>query len=187
MGQATFNLSEFWNRLGIKNPKANMLESVQPVIIAGDFSGLTPQHHPPMDIFGSDIGSVAGQFSMVQVTSRDPGGCYIPWTNFNGLNPVYGVIPTRVAGLVALAGSGPYSVDPLLTTVEFGTNAVLPVTANVSPTWPAINLNMFPSTNTPIYLPNGAIFITSRDTVAQALNNWSMCIVGVPASENPRA
>ncbi len=185
MGQSTFNLTEFFNRLGIKNPQPTMLESVQPVILAGDFSGLTPQNHPPMDIFGSDISNVAGEFSMVQVRSRDPGGCYIAWTNFNGLVPVYGRVDPAVTGLTPLAGSGPYSNDPLLTTVEVGTDPVLPFTRAVLPTWPAINLNIFPSTTTRIYLPNGAVFVTARDTVALALLNWSMCIVGVPASESP--
>jgi len=184
MGQSTFNLSQFFNRLGIKNANPNMLESVQPVISVGDLAHLTPQYVPPTQIFGGDTTAVAAQFSVIQIECRAPGGAFLPVLWGEAQTPLFGRIATPETGLTPLVGVGPFSNDDIVSVVSSGTVAVAPLNATVSPNLPRLSGAQFFG-GAPLYLPPGATLIISATAVNAAIINWWIMIQEIVASEMP--
>lgn len=188
MGQATFNLTELWNRMGIKNPRPTMLESVQPVINVGDFHQLTPLHVAPTNIVGGDVFNAAGEFSIVQMQARGAGGTLINWWSWQNNAVRYMRIAAAIGGLTDRTANavGPFSNDPTVSTFQSGTDPVNPVTTfGQRPQALAQNQSQ-QGTNLPLYLPNGATMVWSLNIVNTALNGWAICWTDLPASENPR-
>lgn len=180
-GLGTFNLTAFWRAMGIKNPRPTMLETVQPVLVVGDMSGLTPQHVPPTGLFGRDQLNIAGEFPFITVNCRDPGGILI--TGFwQGQTPQFARIDAAAvpAPTSACGDRGPLSVDAVLTTCDVGSDPVNPVPFG-SPTWPPLNNVAIGPPQ--IYLPAGAFMCWSQDTVNTSLTSWGLIVQAVPASE----
>lgn len=184
-GLGTFNLTAFWRAMGIKNPHPTMFETIQPVLSVGDMAGLTPQHVPPTDVFGRDIGAVAGQYAIVQIQSRDPGGVWLQAIHATAQVPRFGLIPAIVAGLATVNGVGPFSSEAPLSTVQAGTAVGSQFSTATDPAFPPQNAVVFGGGVMRLWIPPGKIFAFARTTVNTSLNQWFVMLQAVPASESP--
>jgi len=176
-GNGTFNLTALWRALGIKNPQPTFTERVQPVIVVQDFSLLTPQHRPATASFRGDVDPVVGEFTAIQVTSRSPGGTLVPWFN-SGRSLTFRTGAMVFTAPIVEAPSGLYSRDPIVSEVITGSNAVAP----------AFGFLPLGLTDTaPIWIPQGGSYVMQNSATGQSINNWSMFIIDLPASDNPQA
>lgn len=184
MGQSTFNLSQFFNRLGIKNAKPTMLESIQPVISVGDFGNLVPRNNVATGLYGGTRPSVAGEFAFAQVTSQAPGGSLI--YNFHNINQGLYAMDTRETGATVVPPTCQFSTDPMVSIVEQGTTLVRPGGAFAQfPSAPAPTASLFQAGNPPWWLPPGLTLLMFRTTAASPLNTWNLWMADLPASELP--
>lgn len=184
MAQSIFNLGEFFNRLGIKNSKPNMLESVQPVIVAGHMDYWAPRNQPPSNVWGGRLAGVAGQFGVIQLICRDPGGGLVTWAHSGSQIRQFG-LGSPITGLTTLPGSGPYSLDEPLSICQQGTDPALPIGPTISPSFSG-TATPFGSIE-PMYVPLGRAFFIVNGTLNNAINDWGLQFVALPASESPTA
>lgn len=183
MGQSTYNLSEFFNRLGIKNPRPTMLESVQPVVVAGELSRLAPQLVPPTDIWHIDRNAAAGSFSQAQFCSRGAGGALIHSFHAGGSIAEFALVDAPQALLVTIAGSGPYSAEAPASIVQVGLDLVNPIAAFAA-SFPNQNTPMFTGPGQSLFIPAGKIFLISTKGMNQGLTNGYIFASDIPASEH---
>jgi len=181
-GDGTFNLSRFFQAIGIKNPHPTVSERITPVLIAGDLSQLTPAHYPPTGAFGGDEGAVAAEVGVIEINSLDRGGCFIEYMAANaGL--IFGIADPDLTGTLAV-DAGPFSAEPILSQVFHGTLLVSPLPPAVSS---PINLPVSTSTRfqaaRPLYVPPGRSIFFVTSGVNSAITNWTVIVRGVPAAE----
>lgn len=183
MGQSTFNLSEFFNRLGIKNPRPTMLESVQPVIVVGDFENMTPAHNVASAGYGGTIGAIVGERGVVQITSRSPGGTLINWFTSNVTTSS---ITTEVAtaGLTLVEPLNRFSLQVPASLVEDGTDAVI-IAPPDAMLWNQNSFTGTPAKPAKMWLAPGLTMQWIRASANQPLNNWTLWISDLPAAELP--
>jgi len=178
VGNGTFNLSEFYRQMGIKNPEPSIREFVQPVVNVGDFGAMTPKHEPPTYFGGGSVSLVAAQYPIIQITSLAPGGSrFIYWQYSSELK--MGIAP-RVPALVVVPDRGPLSNDASQVIVESG-NAVANPLAGEHP-YVRANHN---ATTFPFYIPPGQTFVIADDVVGGAINRWAMTVCDIVASQPP--
>lgn len=176
-GNGTFNLEKFFRQMGVKNPHPDMREFVQPVVVVGQFEGLTPRHQPPTYYGGGSIAGVAAEFSIIQITAVAPGGALLRQWNQASTHR-FGMI-TRVAGLTVVPDRGPLSMEAAEAIVESGTDVADPMGAD----WPLVKVadaNGF----YPIYIPPGRTFGIAASFVDNGISAWSIIVEDVPAFEN---
>jgi len=179
LGTGTFNTSRWARAFGIKNPAPEVSERVIPVVSLGDFGDLTPSHVAPTGAFGGFQAAVVAEFASFQVLSRGAGGCWVDAIVESSLQLVrFTVGVGAIAGHVAATDRGPFSNEPLRTTVLAGTapQAVLP--ANDAPLIVS-GVNNF----VPIWIPRGEI-LTVEMAAANLPWSWSVQLRDVPASES---
>lgn len=187
MGNGTFNLTALYRALGIKNPEPSVREFVQPVINVGDFAVLTPLHRPPMQAFGGDIVGVPATFVIIQLLSLGPGGSQIVDVGASLLLPYRTDIPL-VAGLTESIAGATFSNEPVQSRVFFGNDAVEPGSQLVSPHWPNTTFGEWPGSGDFIaWLPHGTVLTTWNPLLGNAINDWSITVMDIPASEAPEA
>lgn len=181
-GNGTFNLTALWRALGIKNPQTTLSERVQPVINVGDFSLLTPQHRPPTALFGGNVAAVAGEFSTIQVISRGPGGCVVPFFTAGNQDMKWheGVVE---GGLTPLVPQGQFSNEPIASIAETGTLLVRPGVALVSPGI-ATESPPWPTALSFLWIRPGRALVFWRDAAASGIVGFSLIVIDVPAAEN---
>lgn len=185
-GNGTFNLAALWRALGIKNPQTSVSERLQPVLIASDMSGLTPQHQAPTGAFGGDLGQVAGEFGFIELISQDPGGC---WMEFFAANqPVnFAIAPRSGLGIVSV-DAGPFSIGRLVSRVLSDTLASSPVPLRSNtPITHAVTTSQTWMRAPRLFVPQGDSMFFVTTGVNIALTNWTIIVTGVPASEIPEA
>lgn len=182
-GVGDFNLRSFFRAMGIKNPDTSMREFVQPVILVGDMSEITPQYRPPRGIFGGDVAATVGEFSTIQMTSRAEGGTLLGCGADTVLR--YATITPRLIDTDKTADVVPacqFSVEAPVSLV--GTGGVILL--------PGVTLQS-PSTDTDFNLQEQRRYFWVRpgDTFAMwaivantSINRWWMDVIDLPASEN---
>jgi hypothetical protein len=181
MSNGTFNLTELYRQLGIKNPEPGVRETVQPVLIVGDLSGLTPLHVPPTGLYGGAIISVGGEYSKIQVTSRAPGGSEIrAYLNGTFLKMA---IAGPSAGLVAHPDWGPLSNSACTALVEAGTDAAQTIVGQ-APYFKNVQMQVWPGGGG-LFIPTGKTLLLETHTVAINVPQWSMIVRDIPAAEIP--
>lgn len=187
MGTGSFNLSELFNRLGIKNPQPTVSERITPVINVGNFDDLTPQYTSPMATFGGDVAAVAAEFSMATLTSLATGGTLI--RAFGGVGLAYGIRaagpPANVIGTII--PTGVFSTRPFLSRVVRGTDVAIGLGSGG-----VDQIVQVPQSNTPIlsiggdlWLPPGDTFAITSLAVNSVINNWYMWAQDIEASQLP--
>jgi len=186
-GNGTFNLTALWRALGIKNPDPSMRESVQPVIIVADFSQLTPQHRPPTASYGATVNGVAGEQSFLQVTSRAPGGTLVQGPNHDTTGKTLHAIQAPIAGALALVPGALWSVAPMQSLVETGTDVGPIGNGNILPVINDNDAIQFGQAPTAWWLPPGRTWIVWVNTLAFGLSNITFTLVDLPASQPPEA
>jgi len=183
-GVGDFNLRSFFRALGIKNPQPSMREFVQPVIIAGDMSEITPQYRPPTGVFGGDVAGAAGEFSWIQLVSRAEGGSLVSLataSNFKyatDTNPLEDTPFTNPHPLHVQL-----SVEPPVSLVLTAASILIPQTSNRSPS--SIDQNDrtegYPKM---MWIRPGGNIVFFRTNTNTSINSWSLTVVDLPASEN---
>ncbi len=183
MGNGTFNLTRFFAEMGIKNPSPDMREIVQPVVLVGDFSLLTPQHRPPMQAFGGDVVGVVGEFSIVQVISRAPGGCILAIIQTGTGSRPFQTRDVPITGLTNVVPTARFSNDPVVSVVEAGTDPVEPGNAAISPFTIPSTFATFPGYPIPFWLPQGTAFIFWAQASGVGIIDWTLVLQDILASE----
>jgi len=187
-GNGTFNLTAIWRALGIKNPETSLRESVQPVILVGDFSQLTPLHRPPTAHYGGNIAAVAGERPIVQVTSRATGGTLIGTFRNDSVQTFFysqGAVQTGLTAVAPnpiLAGRENMVMDSL---VEKGTVPANPGDQTNSP-YTDENSPYLMSRYPMLMFPGQTVFFWVN-TNNLAINAWMLELVDLPASQPPEA
>jgi len=187
-GVGDFNLRSFFRAMGIKNPETSMREFVQPVILVGDMSDITPQYRPPSGVFGGDLAATAGEFSVIQLICRAEGGTLVHvWEGDS--NIVMYATGQRVALDTVFEADYPLgclgSVEPPVSLVETGSIIVNPLVANRLPN--ASSLQKTPlegAMNRPFWLPPGGTLTWVTGQVNSSVTDWTLWITDLPASEN---
>jgi len=185
-GVGDFNLRSFFRAMGIKNPDTSMRETVQPVIVVGNMSDITPVYRPPSGIWGGDVVAVAAEFSFFQITSRAEGGTLIHQFGADG-NLQFGTLDAALPATINtdFPLSSQLSVAPPVSLVTTGSVAAIPIPLNESP-----NTNTathFPLTGggfRDMWIRPGNTFIAFRSTVNQSAGDWLLWATDLPASEN---
>jgi len=73
-----FNLAEWVRRLGWKRAdEPNVTYDVQPVLVLGDQSALTPRYQGPGAVLGGSQASTAGQHSLLRWNANSAGGMIV--------------------------------------------------------------------------------------------------------------
>jgi len=173
-----FNLAEFYRQMGIQNPDPALRETVQPVVLVGDFSSLTPQHVPPSAGFGATQLSVAAQFGFVQVQSNDPGGVWITGvlSEAGTLANEVGTFPTPTVPNTVLVPSILASLQPIRSVVSFGTNGV----KRLTPTR-AYRFSRNQDT-TPFWIPPGVVLLMET-ILTNSSFDFRFKLTAVPSTE----
>lgn len=184
-GNGTFNLTALWRALGIKNPEPSVRESIQPVIVVGQFSQLTPQYRPPTAVFGGNVPAVGGEKPIIQVISRGLGGSLLGAFSHESTNAIY--YAERAAPLAGFTNRPPawlQSRDPVLSVVEVGNDPANPGSNSASP-----SVTDFPGAYNyplqPFWLAPGGVVVFWSSVAGSALSNWSMQLTDLPASDPP--
>lgn len=181
-GIGDFNLSAFFRAMGIKNPAPSVRETVQPVVVVGQLGGLTPRYENPTSPFGGNVSAIVAEFSYFTVTAAAPGGCLIRNARSDALDVVYGTA-ARVPGLTVVVPSGQFSVNPVQSVVESGTDAVNAIGSAVANPKIQTNTN-FSEYGGPFYVPPGITAVFQSTATNQALTDWSLMIEDLPSAEN---
>lgn len=184
-GNGTFNLTNFFRAMGIKNPHPEMRESVQPVVNVGDFSELTPLHRPARASFGGDVTGVVAEFSTVCLTSRSPGGTII--NGFGKTALFYGIDVLPANFILTFLPSGVYSLQPFVSVVEGRSAAGLPLPNPGTETPQNPTTGQAFTQGIDLWIPQGQTFIMSGVGTNIAITDWWLVATDIPASENPEA
>jgi len=179
-GVGDFNLAAFFRAMGIKNPQPSVRESVQPVVVVGQFAGLTPRYENPTGSYGGNVVAVALEFSYFTLTAAAPGGCLLRAARCDAIDLLFGT-GARVPGLVVLAPSGQYSVNPMRSVVEFGTDAIQSIgTATANPKMQT-NVGL---EGVPLYVPPNVTAIFQTVAANQSITDFAMIVEDLPSAEN---
>lgn len=175
MGEGQFNIADFIRRIGLKNIREMpVIESVQPVSVVGDQSGLTPRYEAPSGYFGGNVGPVAGQRAIMELTSLGLGGCVVKAFVVQSIANIITQIGDPVIATAATL-AGLTSNETPLSLGRLG-NAVAPG---------GVNAFLRPDQVYPIefYLPRGQAFrlLPDTDNVSIFGTVW---FADVPASEH---
>lgn len=183
-GVGDFNLRSFFRAMGIKNPQPSMREFVQPVISVGDMSQITPLYRPPTALFGGDVAAAIARFSYIEVVSRAEGGTLLGFntgtsikigTGLFPLTPVFVVDPWPVGAQL--------SVGPTTSLVRTATTAVMPIPSNRAPG--TIDSDSIPNGDGQLmWIAPGNNMLFIRDVVNTSINDFTLKVVDLPASEN---
>jgi len=183
-GVGDFNLRSFFRAMGIKNPQPSMREFVQPVIVVGDMSEITPQYRPPTGYFGGDIAGFAAEFSFFQVISRAEGGTLTSFstsTNFM-FGTVVPDLPTFFVDPWPIAAQ--LSVEAPVSLVRAGHTATQPIVANRAPTITATNRTIPANNGRLLWIPPGQGILFFGLGVNASINDFACLVIDLPASEN---
>lgn len=181
MGQSTFNLSQFFNRLGIKNPRPTMLESVQPVLVVSDLSEMTPWIRAPSAMVGFDVAGVIAERGFIQIFARGAGGTLvrtITGSDVFFLSTQQPDLGGTEAGIICVFGD----VDPV-SVVKIGTTAVNPWAGGTAGRYASATRPNFSISNGPIYLAPGQILTVGKSTLDSPLNNYNVWFTDLPAAQ----
>lgn len=184
MGLGDFNLTAFYRAMGIKNPEPSMREFVQPVIVVGDLSEVTPQYRPPTGMWGGDVAAFAAEFSFIEVISRADGGSLVQLKSADqcvfrtGLEIVG---PTFFDDPHALGCQ--LSVGPPVSLVRTGHTATAPALQNRSPNTTDQN-ETTPGNAKLMWIRPGTNIVFWRVVTNDAINDWALTVIDLPASEN---
>jgi len=183
-GVGDFNLRSFFRAMGIKNPETSMREFVQPVIVVGDMSEITPQYRPPQGYFGGDVAATVGEFSYFQMVSRAEGGSLVMAGSDSSLR--FGTFATALAGTIFEADhilSVQGSVDPPVSLVSTGSVVPVPLVTNRTPGTDA-SFNIAKGGGEMIWIRPGTTFAVWSFTANASINRWWLKVIDLPASEN---
>lgn len=170
--------------MGIKNPDTSMRETVQPVILVGDMSEITPQYRPPSGVFGGELAGQSGQFSWIQLISRAGGGSLVSMvaaTNFK--------MATDTALVNDTVFTDPHplhvqlSVEPPVSLCRTGADILIPQTNNRSAGSSDQNDRTEGHPKMMWIRPGGNI-VFFRNSANTSINGWSLTVVDLPAAEN---
>lgn len=179
MGQSTFNLSRFFNQLGIKNPKPTMLESVQPVVNVGEFGELTPMFRQPSMMVGFDIGAVAAQRAIFQIHALGQGGTLVHTVTSAGI--IFFVTLQADLGLANQSSVCIFGNTRPASLVTAGTSVVNPF-GTTSGRNSASSRPNFSIGNRPFFLDHGQILTCGVAGVNSALNNNNVWLTDLPTA-----
>lgn len=182
MAEGQFNIVEFANRIGLKNIRdMPVAESLMPVIVTGDLSGLVPAFRAPGAIVGaSSVAGGVGNFRVYELQSLGLGGCLVDYWNLNGgFRFVISIGPPVLSG-AALPNQVSSNVAPL-SVMRQGVTAVAP-----GIDLPTITSNDLQSLDMPWYIPRGSV-LRFTCNAANTANIFHLAFRDVPASEHGAA
>lgn len=179
MGQATFNLSEFFNRLGIKNPRPTMLESVQPVTIVANLDELTPNLRAPSMMVGFDIAATVGERGLFQIFARGPGGTLV--NSVTGSLVLFLVTDAADLSLTPQPTICTFGDDATRSVVTKGTSLVNPFSGTQARYASSTRAN-FPIANRPWYLAPNQILTVGVAGTNIAVQNNNVWLTDLPAA-----
>ena len=185
MAGGSFNVAELLRQLGLKSVhELPIAPSVQPVLVAGDASGLTPPLLPPTAWAGATIGAVIGQLGGLQVQSLGVGGCWVRQCLFAVGQTT--VIPFAITAADPIAGGyatvltkNEMAPDPTVSVVRVGNDAAA-LAVGDSPQWRAITSTTVPLIDA-VYVPHGWFF-TIQNANSNQISYASVMIQEVPAA-----
>lgn len=177
-----FNVSQLIRELGLQTIDGDtmrVLETIQPTMVVGDLSDVTPPHVAPSAIFGLTIAGVVAESGTIEIQCLAPGGLFIEWiitigTTTNLLARV--TTATIAAGLPIIPPAGQTSRDPMVSVVRAGTIIASPLNEFVAFGTASQGLSFGPN---PLFIPRGSFFNI------QALNNNAAVSLSFGAREVP--
>jgi hypothetical protein len=186
-GNGTFNLSNLWQKLGIKNPESSMRETVQPVIVAGQLGHLTPRFEPATAVFGGDVAGSGVLFTQFQLTSRSPGGTLILSFGDNAATTTFGITEGLLTSIQApdpLPPTGVFSDRPFVSLARRGRTVISPIDgSDQAPTQPSA-MGFGPP---PLWLPPGKTFFLMAFAAGGNITDYFVIAQDLEASEMPQA
>jgi len=186
VGNGTFNLTALWRALGVKNPETSLRETVQPVIIAQDFSALTPPHVPPTIGVGTDVPAVLAENSTAQVEVKANGGSWIVLFTTATSNMSFGLLTAVSSGLTVVTNRDIYSREDSPNIFSAGTvtpNPLAPV--NQATSFPPIGGMASLQPMPPLWVPPGMVFAIVHNAVNTTANDILVFWIDCPASGAP--
>lgn len=169
--------------MGIKNPEPSMRETVQPVIVVGDMSEITPQYRPPTGYYGGDTAAFVAEWSFIEVVCRSGGGSLmgltlasnVHWATTTPVAATYFDDPYPVAAVC--------SVEPPVSLVRTGHTGTIPFAANRSPVTLA-SQGVPIAVSRLLWLPPGGTMLFFRPVANTSIQDWSLLLIDLPAAEN---
>lgn len=185
MPQGAFNVSRLIAELGLKPVDRNVLrvlESIQPTMVVGDLSDVTPPHVAPSAFFGGLLIGGVGTSGALQIQSLAQGGSFVEWLTFDSANTTATFsIQTTDPGLPTILAGFQASRDPIVGIARRGDIAVVTVDAPVISQDAAI-ISFAPR---PIFVPRGQFFLIQLGgTTATSNALFGIGWREVPASEH---
>lgn len=179
-------LGRWMRRMGVTQPQEpEVLYSVQPVILVGDHTGVTPRVQGPSIILGGNSPTSGVEFSVMEYHSLSPGGMLISVHQTAVGSAVFGIVDDE-----SIWGAlGPVEMDRDMigqpTPLTRGFMGTV-VTNALSP------IEIYPyQTGVPhvqiadrVYVPNGRIFLIEGIT-SFAISGWAH-IEELPAPRTPQ-
>jgi len=181
-----FNVSKLIRELGltaVTGEDMRVLETIQPTLLVGDLSDVTPPHVAASAMFGTTITAVAAESGVIELQCLAPGGCFIEWiVTFAGTTNIFMRVTTAAiaGGETVLTPAGQTSRDPLLSIVRSGTITPSGIAEAVVFGTTSAELSFGPN---PIFIPRGSFF-SLEAVVANQPASLGFGVREVPASEH---
>lgn len=154
----SFNISQLVRELGLKAVSAEdlrILETIQPVLIAGDLSRTTPPHEQPAALLAARTDGAIGRRGMFEVQCLAPGGAFVGWIVFSTLGTTSQIrVVTTPSGVATVSpGAGQLSRAPIRSILRIGD-----VPATGAPSLVLTSGFTAQAGFADLYVPNGAFF-----------------------------
>jgi len=178
MPGGAFNTAALIAELGLKpvgQDEMRVLGGIQPVLVAGDLSALTPPHVPASAIFGGNLVGAVAELATIQLQSLAPGGCFIEWLAIRSAQLT--MLRLRQVSAGALAALPPAAIVSRDTPVSVVTQGPL---ASIGGAAAPLEDSNGPR-HLGIFIPPGAFF-TLQSLVPDVPMEISMLVREVPAA-----
>lgn len=178
-----FNVSQLIRELGlqtISGEDLRVLETIQPTLLVGDLSDVTPPHVAASAFFGVTLAGAVGLAGTVELQCLAPGGCFIEWVSID--SPVVAIamrVTTVSLGVTTpLAAAGVTSRDPIVSRVRTDAVVLGPAFVSLAQTG-----DFFPMNPNPMFIPR-ASFFSLQHQVVNLTGTVGFAVREVPASEH---
>lgn len=178
-----FNVSQLIRELGLQTMTGEdmrVLQTIQPTLLVGDLSDVTPPHVAASAFFGVTLAGAVGLAGAVELQCLAPGGCFIEWITID--SPVVSISMrvslTSLGVGTPLAAAGVTSRDAIVSRVQTDAVALGGAAVTLAQTG-----DFFGFSPNPMFIPR-ASFFSLQHQVVNLVGTVGFGVREVPASEH---
>jgi len=164
----------------ISGDDMRVLETIQPTLLVGDLSDVTPPHVAASAFFGAVIVGAVGLSGTIELQCLAPGGCFIEWITID--SPTVSIamaVGTAASGAATpVVAAGLTSRDPIVSRVNTDASALITPSVTLAQTGA-----YFPFNPNPMFVPRGSFF-TLQTALVNTTGTVGFGVREVPASEH---